>query len=69
MFIFYFRFQSIPECIYDLPALEIIIGTNNKVNLIEADKLNRLSRLAVLDLSNNNISHLPPELGLMSQLK
>lgn len=42
---------------------------NNKVEKIDLEGLNKLPMLAVLDLRNNNIAQVPPELGLLTQLK
>jgi len=62
-------FTSIPECLYSLRCLEIIIAISNKVDAVNLEGLNKLPMLAVLDLSNNNIAQVPPELGLLTQLK
>ncbi|CAL8130660.1 unnamed protein product [Orchesella dallaii] len=65
----YNKFTSIPECLYTLRCLEIIIAISNKIDTINLEGLNKLPMLAVLDLSNNNIAQVPPELGLLTQLK
>ncbi|XP_046614676.1 leucine-rich repeat-containing protein 40-like isoform X1 [Neodiprion virginianus] len=65
----YNRFVDIPECIYDVPGLEILIANNNKIEKIDVMHLSKLKRLANLDLSNNNIGNVPPELGNLKQLK
>lgn len=41
----------------------------NKIETIDLEGLGKLPMLAVLDLRNNNIGHVPPELGLLTQLR
>ena len=36
---------------------------------IDVDALRKLKVLAVLDLSNNDVQHVPPELGTITQLR
>lgn len=62
-------FTKIPECIYDMQGLEILLVSDNKITEICVEGLKRLKRLATLDLSNNNISQVPPELGNVKQLR
>lgn len=64
------RLQKFPQCVYKLINLEIIIACDNKIESIDADEqgLAALKRLATLDLSNNNLNHIPPTLGNMTQL-
>ncbi|CAG2068688.1 unnamed protein product, partial [Timema podura] len=63
------RFQDIPECVYDLKGLEILAMRGNKLSTISVPGLARLKRLAVLDLADNNISQVPPQLGNLTQLR
>ena len=63
------RFTEIPPCLYELPVLEIVIAPDNKIADIQMEGLEKLRRLAVLDLRNNDIRHAPPELGLLTQLR
>ena len=63
------RFTKIPEVLYKLPKLEILFVNDNKLDNIDAGGLKQLPALATLDLQNNNISQVPPELGLCTQLK
>lgn len=44
---------------------------DNKIEHIVAteDGIKKLKRLAKLDLTNNNISSLPPELGILRNIK
>lgn len=50
-------------------SLEILLASGNKITSVKVDGLQRLKRLATLDLSNNNIAQVPPELGNMKQLR
>ena len=61
--------QTFPECLYNLEKLEIIAGADNKIVQFDAGRLKELQRLSVFDLRNNNIAQLPPELGLVTQLR
>ena len=67
--IFLFRLAKIPDVLYKLPKLEIIFVNDNKIDSIDATGLQQLPVLATLDLQNNSISQVPPELGLCTQLK
>ena len=58
-----------PEVLYKLPKLEIVFVNDNKIDSIDAEGLKQLPALATLDLQNNSISQIPPELGLCTQLK
>lgn len=64
------KFIEFPKSIYNLVHLEIIIACDNKIESIDATEegLAALKRLATLDLSNNNISQVPPILGNMTQI-
>merc|ERR1712202_23308 len=63
------QFQAIPECLYDCPKLETILIANNRISCIEVEKLSTLTQLAILDLQNNAIQTVPPELGNLTQLR
>lgn len=52
-----------------MQGLEIFLANGNKITEINVHGLAQLKRLATLDLSNNNISYVPPELGNMKQLR
>lgn len=64
------HFMLFPKCIYGLVHLEIIIACDNKIVEIDASEqgMAALKRLATLDISNNNLNHVPPILGNMTQL-
>jgi Leucine-rich repeat (LRR) protein len=64
-----YRMYEVPACLYDMKKLEIIIAADNKIATLNTDKLSDLKRLSVLDLRNNNLPQLPPELGKMTHLR
>lgn len=45
------------------------MANDNKIETIEVDGLKSLAALGTLDLQNNNIAQVPPELGLCTQIK
>merc|ERR1719369_1128660 len=63
------QFPSIPDCLFDCPKLETILIANNRITCIEVEKLSKLTKLAILDLQNNAIQTVPPELGNLSQIR
>lgn len=63
------RFTELPEAIYDVEFLESLIANDNLIVKIDVSLLEKLKRLAVLNLTNNNISHVPPELGNLKNLR
>lgn len=63
------KFTKIPESIYEVESLEILLASDNQIVEINVPGLAKLKRLATLDLGNNNIGHVPPELGNLKQLR
>ncbi|XP_056639676.1 leucine-rich repeat-containing protein 40-like isoform X2 [Diorhabda sublineata] len=63
------RFIKIPNCIFHMIGLEILLMNDNSIEDIPIEDLKLLKRIATLNLSNNNINFVPPELGNMTQLK
>ncbi|XP_071445010.1 leucine-rich repeat-containing protein 40-like isoform X2 [Hetaerina americana] len=61
--------KNIPSCVKQLPALEILIARDNQITEIDLEILNGPKFLATLDISNNDIHVVPPELGLMEKLR
>nr|XP_055068787.1 leucine-rich repeat-containing protein 40 [Misgurnus anguillicaudatus] len=57
------KFKSFPEVLYHISSLETILMCNNQVGGIDPVRLKILNRLSTLDLSNNDIMQVPPELG------
>ena len=52
-----------------IAKLETILIANNQVATIEVEQLARLPKLAILDLQNNAIQTVPPQLGNVTQLR
>lgn len=63
------RFKGFPAVLYGLQSLETILLGNNQVNSVDASLLQKMVHLSTLDLSNNDLLHVPPELGLCSSLR
>lgn len=63
------RFNKIPNCIFQMIGLEILLMNDNSIEEIPIEELKLLKRIATLNLSNNYINFVPPELGNMTQLK
>jgi len=62
-------FPAIPASLYSCAKLETILIANNKVETIEVEQLARLPALAILDVQNNAIQTVPPQLGNVRQLR
>ncbi len=58
-------FAAIPACVFALSQLDALLLNDNKVAGLDTSGLQRLAKLACLDLSNNNIGSIPPELGAL----
>ena len=63
------QFPAIPDCLYSCSKLETILIANNQVATIEVEQLALLPKLAILDLQNNAIQTVPPQLGNVTQLR
>uniref|UniRef100_A0A671RVD0 Leucine-rich repeat-containing protein 40 n=1 Tax=Sinocyclocheilus anshuiensis TaxID=1608454 RepID=A0A671RVD0_9TELE len=63
------RFKSFPGVLYLISSLETILISNNQVGGIDPVQMKTLNRLSTLDLSNNDIMQVPPELGNCTSLK
>ena len=63
------RFQCVPAMLYSMPSLENVIADDNQIGAIDVDGLLRLPKLACLDLRNNSIAHVPPQLGNVTSLR
>ncbi|XP_076080866.1 leucine-rich repeat-containing protein 40-like [Mytilus galloprovincialis] len=68
LYISYNRFTSMPSVVYQLKKLENLFADTNKITQIDADGFKGLPMLATLDLQNNNIDQVPPELGNCTQI-
>lgn len=58
-----------PDCIFGMLGLEILFLNDNSLDAINIEGLKKLNRLATLNLSNNNIGFVPPEIGNMTHLR
>ncbi|XP_071293090.1 leucine-rich repeat-containing protein 40 isoform X2 [Agelaius tricolor] len=63
------RFKVFPSVLYHLPALENILLSNNQVGSIDPVQLKGLDKLGTLDLQNNDLLQVPPELGNCENLR
>uniref|UniRef100_A0A8P4G073 Leucine-rich repeat protein SHOC-2 n=1 Tax=Dicentrarchus labrax TaxID=13489 RepID=A0A8P4G073_DICLA len=63
------RFKSFPEVLYQMVSLETVLLGNNQVGVVDPCHLMRLAHLSTLDLSNNDLMNIPPELGLCISLR
>ncbi|NWU80843.1 LRC40 protein, partial [Onychorhynchus coronatus] len=63
------RFKVFPSVLYHLPALETILLSNNQVGSIDPVQLKGMDMLGTLDLQNNDLLHVPPELGNCENLR
>ncbi|KAJ8912934.1 hypothetical protein NQ315_017265 [Exocentrus adspersus] len=63
------KLTSVPDCIYGMVGLEILLLNDNSIKEINVDGLKNLKRLATLNLCNNDIHYVPPELGNLTQLR
>ncbi|XP_029285687.1 leucine-rich repeat-containing protein 40 [Cottoperca gobio] len=65
----YNRFKSFPQVLYQIVSLDTVLLGNNQVNEVDPHRLMKLVHLSTLDLSNNDLLNIPPELGLCSSLR
>ncbi len=56
----------IPEVVYRLSHLEILQASNNKIASLDVARLVQLTALILLDLANNELTTIPPEIGKMT---
>ena len=63
------RLSHLPNVVYTLHKLEVLLLSDNQIEAVDASGLREMTQLATLDLKNNSISQVPPELGLCSQLR
>ncbi|XP_077462671.1 leucine-rich repeat-containing protein 40-like [Stigmatopora argus] len=65
----YNKLSAFPEVLYHMPSLESVLLGNNQVGGVDPARLMALSRLSTLDLSNNDLLNVPPQLGLCTSLR
>nr|XP_033772798.1 leucine-rich repeat-containing protein 40 [Geotrypetes seraphini] len=63
------RFKVFPAVLYRMPNLEIILLGNNQIGSVDPLQLKMLNKLTTLDLQNNDILQVPPELGNCENLR
>uniref|UniRef100_A0A668TFU1 Leucine rich repeat containing 40 n=1 Tax=Oreochromis aureus TaxID=47969 RepID=A0A668TFU1_OREAU len=63
------RFKSFPDVLYETLSLETILLANNQVCEVDPSRLMKLTHLSTLDLANNDLLNIPPELGLCTSLR
>ncbi|XP_072430262.1 leucine-rich repeat-containing protein 40 isoform X1 [Chiloscyllium punctatum] len=63
------RFKEFPNALYHIPALETILISNNQMGSIDAFQLMQLDKLTTLDMQNNDLMQVPPELGSCVNLR
>ena len=63
------RFREIPAVVFTWSKLENILACDNQIGAIDVAGLKRLPMIATLDLQNNDIMQVPPELGLIESLR
>ena len=61
--------SPIPDVIYDCPSLETLLASDNQISFLNVDGFLKMRSLMTLDVSNNDISQVPPQLGLVQWLK
>ncbi|KMZ03751.1 leucine-rich repeat-containing protein 40 isoform X3 [Drosophila simulans] len=62
------RFPCIPNCVYELQGLEILIASENHIKMLNVSGLQNMRRLSTLDLRNNDIETVPPILGNLTNI-
>lgn len=63
------RFKIFPSVLYRIPTLETILLSNNQVGSIDPFQLKKMDKLGTLDLQNNDLLQVPPELGNCETLR
>uniref|UniRef100_A0A8C5AR12 Leucine-rich repeat-containing protein 40 n=1 Tax=Gadus morhua TaxID=8049 RepID=A0A8C5AR12_GADMO len=65
----YNKFKCFPDVLYEIVSLETVLLGNNQVGGLDAERLKALAALYTLDLSNNDLLNVAPELGLCTSLR
>ncbi|NWH17355.1 LRC40 protein, partial [Grus americana] len=63
------RFKVFPSVLYRILALETILLSNNQVGSVDPLQLKKMENLGTLDLQNNDLLQVPPELGNCETLR
>nr|XP_034356491.1 leucine-rich repeat-containing protein 40 isoform X2 [Arvicanthis niloticus] len=63
------RFKVFPVVLYLISTLEAVLISNNQVGSVDPQKMKLMENLNTLDLQNNDLLQIPPELGNCVQLR
>ncbi|GAB1288273.1 Leucine-rich repeat-containing protein 40 [Apodemus speciosus] len=63
------RFKVFPAVLYRISTLEAVLISNNQVGSVDPQKMKLMENLNTLDLQNNDLLQIPPELGNCVQLR
>ncbi|XP_065906016.1 leucine-rich repeat-containing protein 40-like isoform X2 [Dysidea avara] len=63
------RLKALPRVLYSINSLENVFASDNQITDINVDGLLQLPMISCLDLQNNDISQVPPQLGNVSTLR
>uniref|UniRef100_A0A8C5WIY2 Leucine-rich repeat-containing protein 40 n=1 Tax=Leptobrachium leishanense TaxID=445787 RepID=A0A8C5WIY2_9ANUR len=63
------RFKTFPDVLYRIPTLDTILISTNQIGSVDPLKLMKMTRLSTLDLQNNDLLQVPPELGNCESLR
>jgi len=63
------RFSAIPDVLYSCHSLTALVAASNQISCIDVDQISSLMELSCLDVSNNAIGKVPPELGFIDSIK
>ncbi|XP_032074858.1 leucine-rich repeat-containing protein 40 [Thamnophis elegans] len=63
------RFKIFPKVLYRILTLEAILLGNNQIGSLDPQQLQKMEKLSTLDLQNNDLLQIPPELGNCDNLR
>ncbi|KAK0045480.1 leucine-rich repeat-containing protein 40 [Biomphalaria pfeifferi] len=63
------RFNKLPTVVFELKKLEILFANDNRIAQLDHTGFLKLDKLGTLDLQNNDLSQIPPEIGNCTWLK
>lgn len=69
MCINFYRFKIFPNVLYHILTLEAILLGNNQIGSLDPQQLKKMEKLSTLDLQNNDLLQIPPELGNCDNLR
>lgn len=69
MCINFYRFKIFPNVLYRILTLEAILLGNNQIGSLDPQQLQEMEKLGTLDLQNNDLLQIPPELGNCDNLR